>query len=117
MPRKTTGNTTGSRSKKTAGAVPLAEVQVAPELGKEVAKGAPKNGKPVNVVPISLNLNINIEDQIRRRAYELYLERRATAGYESGDQNQDWLMAEREIRSRLGGSEQAFGAAAGQVRR
>jgi len=112
MPRKTNGNVTSSRSKKTAGGVPPAEMQLAPELGKEVPKGAPKNGKPANVVPI----NLNLEDQIRRRAYELYLERRATAGPESGNENQDWLMAEREIRSRLGGQDQAFGAAAGQVR-
>jgi hypothetical protein len=118
MPRKTSGNTTSSRSKKTAAAVPPAEVQVAPviakEASKEISKEVPKNGKPANVVPI--NLNLNLEDQIRRRAYELYLERRATSGHESGSENQDWLMAEQEIRSRLSGQEQAFGAAAGQVR-
>lgn len=117
MPRKTNGNTT-TRSKKTAGSVPPAEVQVAPivggEVSKEVSKEAPKNGKPSNIVPI--NLNLNLEDQIRRRAYELYLERRATAGSGSGDENQDWLIAEREIRSRLGAQEQAFGMAVGQVR-
>jgi hypothetical protein len=128
MPRKTNGNTTTSRKKKTADSIPPAEVQVAPvvnrevnrevskEVSREISKKVPTNGKPSNVVPI--NLNLNIEDQIRRRAYELYLERRATAGYDSGsgNENQDWLMAEREIRSRLGGQAQAFGAAAGQVR-
>ncbi len=115
MPRKTNGNTTSSRSKKTPGAAPPAEVQVAPQLGKEIPKGALKNGKPANVVPINQNLNQNLEDQIRRRAYELYLERRATAGHESGNENQDWLMAEQEIRSRMGSQGQAFGAAAGRV--
>jgi hypothetical protein len=50
--------------------------------------------------------SFNVEEQIRRRAYELYLQRRATAGSESnGDQNQDWLIAEREVRSRLGSGE------------
>jgi hypothetical protein len=102
---------TSSRNKKSAGAVPPAELQVAPELGKEVPKRSPKNGKLANVVSI----NQNLEDQIRRRAYELYLQRRATAGPESGNENQDWLMAEQEIRSRLAGQEQAFGAAAGRL--
>jgi Protein of unknown function (DUF2934) len=106
MPRKTNGNTTTPRSKKTTGSVPPGEVQVASEIGKEV----PKNGKSANVVPT------NLEEQIRRRAYELYLQRRATSNHESGNENQDWLMAEREIRSRRGGQEQALGAAAGQVR-
>jgi hypothetical protein len=107
MPRKTNGNTT-TRSKKIVSPVPP-EVQVAPEIGKEV----PKNRKPANIVPI----NLSLEEQIRRRAYELYLQRRAASGHESGNENQDWLMAEQEIRSRLGGQEQAFGAAVGQVRR
>jgi|ERR1700723_2973448 hypothetical protein len=113
MPRKTNGNTTTTRSKKTAGSVPPAELQIAPEIAKDASKEVPKNGKSANVVPI----NLNLEDQIRRRAYELYVERRATAGSESGNEHQDWLMAEREIRSRQSGQEQAFGVAVGQVRR
>ena len=40
--------------------------------------------------------NGNLEEQIRRRAYELYLERGSTPGGESDD----WLIAEREVRSR-----------------
>jgi hypothetical protein len=88
MARKTTGTATTSRSKKTEVTVPAAAVQGALEVRKD--------GKPSNVVPI------NLEEEIRRRAYELYLERRATAGGENGngDENQDWLIAEREIRSR-----------------
>ncbi len=43
-----------------------------------------------NVVPISL------EDEIRRRAYELYEQRGRQSGYE----HEDWLVAEREILSR-----------------
>jgi hypothetical protein len=87
MARKTTGNTTTNRSKKTGASVPPAAVQVAPKV--------PKNGKPANLVPV------NLEEEIRCRAYELYLQRSGTAG----DENQDWLIAEREIRSRYGSQE------------
>jgi hypothetical protein len=93
MARKTTGNATTIRGKETGVTVPAAAVQGALEVHKD--------GKPSNVVPI------NLEEEIRRRAYELYLERRATAGGKngSGDENQDWLIAEREIRSRHGNQE------------
>src|ERR1019366_2813090 len=83
MARKTTGNTTTNRSKKTVAPLPPA-VEVAPEVRK--------NAKPDNLVPV------NLEEEIRCRAYELYLQRKGTAG----DENQDWLIAEREIRSRYG---------------
>jgi hypothetical protein len=107
MARKTTGNTT-TRSKKTGAYVPPAAVQVAPEVPKEV----PKNGKPAKMVPgnvpanvpVNLEVNlleVNLEEEIRHRAYELYLQR-ASAGDESGNEDQDWLIAEREIRSRHG---------------
>jgi len=33
------------------------------------------------------------------------LQRRASAGGENGDENQDWLIAEREIRLRYGSQE------------
>ena len=97
MARKTTENATTIRGKKTGVAVAASAVQGALEVNKEVRK----DGRPSNVVPI------NLEEEIRRRAYELYLERRATAGAETGngDENQDWLIAEREIRSRHGGQE------------
>jgi Protein of unknown function (DUF2934) len=105
MARKTTGNTT-IPSKKTGVPAEPAAVQATPEIQaeahKEVRKDVRKNGKPAN--PVSGN--VNLEEEIRRRAYELYLERRATAGGEDGNQNQDWLIAEREVRSRLGGPEQ-----------
>jgi len=97
MARKTTENATTIRGKKTGVAVAASAVQGALEVNKEVRK----DGRPSNVVPI------NLEEEIRRRAYELYLERRAIAGGESGngDENQDWLIAEREIRSRHGSQE------------
>ena len=43
-----------------------------------------------NIIPI------NLEDEIRRRAYEIYEER----GRTPGDQHEDWLRAEREILAR-----------------
>lgn len=92
MARKTTG-TASTRSKKTVGSVQPATVQGASEV--------PKNGNSTNVVPFSVP--VNVEEEIRRRAYELYLERRATAGDTNGNENQDWLIAEREILSRIGG--------------
>jgi hypothetical protein len=93
MARKTTANGTTTRSKKTRVPVQPAAVQVAPEV--------PKNGKPANLV------SVNLEEEIRRRAYELYLQRRATAGNENvnGDENTDWLIAEREIQMRYDSQE------------
>jgi|HubBroStandDraft_5_1064220.scaffolds.fasta_scaffold11691_2 hypothetical protein len=105
MARKTTEGSTTKRSKKAEVSVPPATLQVAPELQKEVRKDvtvtkeARKSGKPAAAV------SVNLEEAIRHRAYELYLERRATAGAHYGDPNQDWLIAEREIRSRQGGQE------------
>jgi hypothetical protein len=64
-----------------------APADVKPEVRKrlEVVKTEPRR-----VVPI------NIEDEIRRRAYELYQQR----GANSGGEAQDWLAAEREVRTR-----------------
>jgi len=79
-----------------AGATPAevaaAEVQKAPEPRKmEVVKSEPrKNGAAPNLVPI------NLDDEIRRRAYELYQQR----GTASGSEAEDWLTAEREVRQR-----------------
>jgi hypothetical protein len=106
MPRKTTGNTT-ARRKKAEVPIPPAAVQVTPEfqaevrkeVRKEVSNDSPKNGKPVNLAPVNL-VPVNLEEEIRRRAYELYLQRRTTAGAENGNENQDWLIAESEILSR-----------------
>jgi DUF2934 family protein len=44
----------------------------------------------------------SIEERVRRRAYELYVER----GNESGSELDDWLQAEEEIQ---GAEEQAVG--------
>ena len=70
--------------------VAAAEVKVAPEPRKlEVVKSQRrKNAAP----PIPINL----EDEIRRRAYELYQQR----GNASGSEAEDWLNAEREVKQR-----------------
>jgi hypothetical protein len=49
-----------------------------------------KNESRKNVVPI------NLDDEIRRRAYELYQQRGSVPGSEA----EDWLKAEREVRQR-----------------
>ncbi len=76
MARKTNGNGVTSRPRKSKAAEPTS-VPVVAEPRK-------------NLVPI------NLEEEIRRRAYELYVERGSTPGNE----NEDWLTAEREVRSR-----------------
>jgi hypothetical protein len=74
-----------------AGATPAevaaAEVKKAPEPRKmEVVRSEPRKNS-------ALPTPINLEDEIRRRAYELYLQR----GTAPGSEAEDWLTAEREI--------------------
>lgn len=83
MARKTTGNEGSGRGKKAASSA-IAAAQVVPEVRK-------------NLIPI------NLEDEIRRRAYELYLER----GSVPGNQEEDWIAAEREVLSRYQQREQS----------
>jgi hypothetical protein len=110
MARKTTGNGSTNRSKKTGASNAPVAVEVTPEVRRdakpsnapvavEVAPEVRRGAKPSKLVPV------NLEEEIRHRAYELYLQRRGTAGDESGDQNQDWLIAEREVRLRYGSRE------------
>jgi len=61
----------------------------------EFRKVVPINQGPTSMVPIS-TVPTSIEDEIRRRAYELYLQR----GPSSGSEAEDWLTAEREVRQR-----------------
>jgi len=123
MARKTTSTTTTNSRKKAQVPASPGTAQVTPGIHldvreqvreqvrvQEVRKDIAKHGTPSNYVPVDL-ASAEIEEQIRLRAYELYLQRRATAGGATGDQNQDWLVAEREIRSAQGGHK--FGIAAG----
>jgi hypothetical protein len=74
----------------TTGIVP--EATITSETGKfEVRKPGPRKPEPrKNVVPI------NLDDEIRRRAYELYQQR----GTASGSEAEDWMTAEREVLQR-----------------
>lgn len=44
----------------------------------------------------STKISTDVNGEIRQRAYELYLERGSTPGHE----NEDWLVAEREVMAR-----------------
>jgi hypothetical protein len=81
MPRKTTGTTTGTtattRKKKAATVAAPVITSAAEEVRKTVH-------------------DVRLEDEIRQRAYEIYLERNGS----SGDQHLDWLTAEREVLAR-----------------
>ena len=77
----------------TTAAEVAAEVKIAPEprkLGVVRTEPRKNSASQVNLVPI------NLDDEIRRRAYELYQQR----GTASGSEAEDWLTAEREIKQR-----------------
>jgi len=95
MARKTNG-TTISRTRKTtapeSNTIPPTPVQVAAEVCSNVTATVMAGSKTA----------VNLDEEIRLRAYELYLQRNGAAG----DPNRDWFVAEREIRSRYSGHEQ-----------
>ena len=69
------------------------------ELAAEATKvtSEPRNLQVVKSEPRKNVVGpIKLEDEIRRRAYELYLQR----GTASGSEAEDWLAAEREVRQR-----------------
>jgi len=86
MPRAKTPRTTTSPNKQV---IPM------PETGSAVA--IRKNGASAAPAPIDL------EGQIRQRAYELYEERGCTPGQETDD----WFRAEREVLARNGHQQSA----------
>jgi hypothetical protein len=63
--------------------------------GAPVQPPAPTETRP-DLTLVSRPAVGSIEEEIRRRAYELYLERGSTPG----DPGKDWLIAEQEVRSR-----------------
>jgi hypothetical protein len=79
----------------TASAEITPETEIAPETRKLEVVKVVKTEPRKNVVPINL-APIHLEDEIRRRAYELYQQR----GTASGSEAEDWLLAEREVRQR-----------------
>jgi hypothetical protein len=78
MAQKTADNSK-RRSKKAASVQPIAVLDTRKET-------FPDGNPPIR----------SLDEEIRRRAYELYLERGGTPGNES----EDWIAAEREVRSR-----------------
>jgi len=91
MARKSTGSTT-PRSKKTAISV---EQPVTQPVSLEIVEEVHRKNVAVPVVTAGKN-GANLDEEIRYRAYELYLQRNGTGG----DPNSDWLVAEREVRAR-----------------
>jgi hypothetical protein len=82
-------------------AAETAPIQVKPEVKPEIkpeAKITTEPRKKLEVVKTEPRrvVPINVEDEIRRRAYELYKQR----GTGSGSEAEDWLAAEREVRQR-----------------
>jgi len=63
-------------------------------------KADAKKAKTKNTATAGIGnaIPINLEEEIRRRAYELYAER----GFFSGHEHEDWLKAEREVKQRYG---------------
>jgi hypothetical protein len=105
MARRTNGTGT-TRGKKTTTPAEVVPVQTIPVQVSE----SRKNVTPINVAGTKPNGDLN--EEIRHRAYELFLERHGVAG----DPSQDWLTAEREVRARHAGPNQnAFAAANGRT--
>jgi hypothetical protein len=106
MARKTTGITTPRKRKTAVPAEPVA-VQAAP------VPASPETPKSVLGTRVSAKrLQANLDEEIRLRAYELYLQRNGAAG----DPNREWLIAEREVRSRYSGQQKLSALAAAQGR-
>jgi Protein of unknown function (DUF2934) len=79
MPRVKTPRTATSSNKQV---IPMPEASSAPAIRKNGGSAAPTS--------------IDLEAQIRQRAYELYEERGRTPGQET----EDWFRAEREVLAR-----------------
>jgi hypothetical protein len=95
MARSKTRTGKPSETNPEATSVAPVEAAVAPvasrgENGKSKSQSRPEIVKRPSVVPFSL------EEEIRRRAFELYTQR----GASSGSETDDWLVAEREILDR-----------------
>lgn len=68
--------------------------------GAAPMSSAPRPNGPVPAEPMSQNRNAaELEDRVRRRAYEIYEAR----GRQDGRADEDWLLAEEEITGITGG--------------
>ena len=87
-PRTNAGKTNGeTHNPQVNSATPSVTAESVSEF-REIRKAQPDARK--NIVPI------NLEDEIRRRAYELWEQH----GRVEGQENEHWLLAEREVRER-----------------
>ena len=86
MATKMTENS-NRRSRKAASIQPSPVLDAHSDIDKD---------KDSDVAPVSKPATSNLDEEIRRRAYELYLERGRTPGNES----EDWRVAEQQVRSR-----------------
>jgi len=75
----------GAEAQTVTAASPETKLQTAPEVRSQGPTEVKKN-----LIPI------NLEEEIRRRAYEIFAER----GHTPGNEHEDWLRAEREVRAR-----------------
>lgn len=92
MARKSTGSTTTRNKKAAASTEPLAAQPTSVEIAQEVVER-----KVVAVPAVAAGKNgTNLDEEIRYRAYELYLQRNGSGG----DPTSDWFIAEREVRAR-----------------
>ena len=85
--------------KTTPGIKPAPEGKTSAEAKVPADSRAGSEGRKFEVMKTDSRKNvvpINLEEEIRRRAYEIYQQR----GSGSGSEAEDWLTAEREIRQR-----------------
>ena len=88
----------GKTTPNSAETTPVASASAAP-ASEPMASEAPKLKTRPELVKASVRPSVvpfSLEEEIRRRAYELYESR----GASSGSETDDWLVAEREIRER-----------------
>jgi len=106
---KSTSGGKANRSNKTGEQPGITTPVSNPEVSAVVAETAPAAAQPETKIkaenrkfdvhktePRKNIVPINLEDEIRRRAFELYQQR----GTAFGSEAEDWLTAEREVRQR-----------------
>jgi hypothetical protein len=92
-PSKATGKK-GVTTKKSEEMPTLEATAVPAAAAKSATRKSPKAKVRAKAKP----LEVSIEDIIRLRAYEIYLQRGATPG----NPHEDWHVAEREVRAHFG---------------
>jgi len=78
--------------------MPVVEMTAAAVVPAVTAKTSSKTAVKVQTKSKAKSLQVSIDDVIRLRAYEIYLQRGATPG----NPHEDWDVAEREVRAHFG---------------